>query len=205
MYIDENGNMPRWLSITLKCVTAAEIAAVCADTVGAATVAIGVGVALGATLTGDIIDDGEINYGIDAYLGAAAGGAIGALGGGFFSIALSSGLGNGVQGIFDGSVTNMSDFAGQFSLSVVTGGISYGLSTGITKIAAAAKLNKIVGNWCKSNKKINDILKNNGLENAKIGKDGISGVFEKFYKKRKYNVISDILSNACDFTTGVIF
>ena len=203
MLVDENGNMPKWLSITLKCVAAAAIVALCVVTCGGTAVAIGVGVSVAATFTCDLIDDGKINSGVDAYLGAVVGGAIGALGGGFASTMLSSGIGNGVQGIFDGSVTSGSDFVTQFMVGVVTSGITYGLSKGISKLAAAKKLDKLVGNWNKSNSKINKILKDIDLGNVKIGRDGIEGVFEEFYEKKNYKLLGEITSNVWDFVVGL--
>ena len=205
---DSNGDIPKWLSITLKCVaTAAIVVAACAISVATAGSAapVIIGVAIGVVTTGikDIADDGKLNSGLDAYLGAAVSGAIAGLGAGLGTTALSSGLGDVVGGVFDGSIKSFSDGCIAFASGAVLGAIGYGISNGISKGLARRKLNKIVPNWNAKNGKINKQLANAGYKNLKIGRDGYNKIFDTVYKDSGYDILNKGISYAYDFITSL--
>ena len=205
---DSDGDIPKWLSVTLKCVAAAAIVvAACAISVATAGSAapVIIGVAIGVVTNGikDLADDGKINSGLDAYLGATVGGAIGGLGTGLASTAFCSGLGDVVGGFFDGSIKSFSDGCVAFGSGALLGAIGYGISKGISKGLATRKLNKIVPNWNAKNSKINKQLANAGYKNLKVGRDGYQKIFDTIYKKGGYDILYDGISYAYDFITSL--
>ena len=204
MFVDKSGFMPEWLPILFKCLAGIAIIAICVASAGFVPAAIGVGVSLTGTFVGDLIDDGQINSGWETYLGAAVGGAISALGSGFISTLLSSGLGNSVEGLFNGSINNFGDFMKQFALGALIGGVTYGASIGLSKFRAASKLDNIVGNWNTSNTKINKKLLKAGFGYLKAGRDSYKKIFDEFYKKKGYKLIGQIASHTYDFILGIL-
>lgn len=130
-------------------------------------------------------------------------GAIAGLGAGLGTTALSSGLGDVVGGVFDGSIKSFSDGCIAFASGDVLGAIGYGISNGISKGLARRKLNRIVPNWNAKNGKINKQLANAGYKNLKIGRDGYNKIFDTVYKDSGYDILNKGISYAYDFITSL--
>lgn len=184
---DSNGNMPGWLSTVFKCIAAVAVVAVaCVVSVAtagtAAPVLIGAGIAAGATFISDVADDGQINSGLDAYLGAAVGGAIGGLGSGI----VSSGVGDLVEGLFTGEIDSFSEGAIAFAGGMFSGFIGAKISKHVASKGAIKRLKEIIPNFNASNNKINKQLAKAGYKYLKIGRDGLEKIYATIYKEEGY-------------------
>ena len=138
------------------------------------------------------------------YIGTTLGGAIGGLGAGLGSTILASGVGNVIEAAFAGEISSFGDVMIQFALGGVLGGVGYGISKGITSIFADKKIFGILGNLS-DNAKVNKRLTKAGFGNLKIGKHGLSTVYEKMYKKLGFETLEKGLSYSYDAIVGFVF
>ena len=138
------------------------------------------------------------------YVGATLGGAIGGLGAGLGTTILANGIGNVVEAAFAGDISNFGDVMIQFALGGVLGGVGYGASKGIAGIFADKKIFGILGNLS-DNAKVNKRLAKAGFGNLKIGKHGLSTVYEKMYKKLGFETLEKGLSYSYDAIVGFVF
>ena len=200
---DSNGCLPGWLSTVFKCIAAvAVIAVACVVSVAtagtAAPVLIGAGISLGATFVSDIADDGQINSGLDAYLGAAVGGAIGGLGSGI----VSSGVGDLVEGLFNGEVTSFSEGVIAFAGGIFTGFIGAKISKYVANKGAIKRLKEVIPNFNASNNKINKQLAKAGYKYLKIGRDGLEKIYTTIYKEEGYAALEHGIGYGLSFIFG---
>ncbi len=138
------------------------------------------------------------------YVGATLGGAIGGLGAGLGTTILANGIGNVVEAAFASDISNFGDVMIQFALGGVLGGVGYGASKGIAGIFADKKIFGILGNLS-DNAKVNKRLAKAGFGNLKIGKHGLSTVYEKMYKKLGFETLEKGLSYSYDAIVGFVF
>lgn len=138
------------------------------------------------------------------YAGAAVGGAVGALGNGIATSALANGVGNVIEAACAGDITSGDDVMVQFVLGAVIGGVSEAAVTGITNARASKKIYGILGDLS-DNYKVNRRLANEGFDYLKIGRDGLSNVYNKMYKELGYKKMEKTISYALDCITGLVF
>ena len=109
MNVDPDGTMPKWLKWTLIGVAVVSAAVVAAVTMGPGVLldgAVGAIVGIGLEFFGDLLDDGKINRGWGAYIGAGLGGFVAGLGQGLLSTVFFSGVGDVVDGVVSGTITS---------------------------------------------------------------------------------------------------
>lgn len=116
---------------------------------------------------------------------------------------MSSGLGDVVGRVFDGSIKSFSDGFIAFASGALLGVIGYGISNGVSKRLARRKLNKIVQNSNAKNGKINKQLANAGYKNLKIGRDGHNKVFDNIYDNCGYKLLDYGITYVYDFITSL--
>ncbi len=178
MNVDPDGTMPKWLKWTLIGVAVVSAAVVAAVTMGPGVLldgAVGAIVGIGLEFFGDLLDDGKINRGWGAYIGAGLGGFVAGLGQGFLSTVFFSGVGDVVDGVVSGTITSFNAGISAFGRSVGEAALGYVAIKGATRAIASVKYSKVVGK-ASENIVINKRLANAGFKNLKIGKLGESGV-----------------------------
>ena len=82
--------------------------------------------------------------------------------------------------------------------------VGYGVSKGIADIFADKKIFGILGNLSDSTK-VNKRLAKVGFGNLKIGKHGLSIVYENMYKKLGFEALEKVLSYGYNMIVGFVF
>ncbi|MBR2970534.1 MAG: RHS repeat-associated core domain-containing protein [Clostridia bacterium] len=138
------------------------------------------------------------------YFGATLGGAIGGISSNFGATILASGIANVVETAFSGNISSPDDVIIQFALGGIIGAAGYGISKGITKIFADKKIFGILGNLS-DNAKVNKRLAGAGYDDLKIGKLGLSGVYDRLYKKLGFGIMENLFNYSYNMLTGLAF
>ena len=178
-------------AVAISVATAGVAATVIAGTVGAA-------VSVGAELSADLIDDGQINRGVTDYIGSAVGGFVSGLGGNILSASMFGGTGDLVTGLISGEVNSIGSALHTFGSSAITSGIMASGSKLFRHGIAKAHYNKIIGNSTR-NIKINKKLKQAGFGKVKIGRDGIGAVLNEISNSPIHGAINGIFSNTLSY------